>query len=31
MDIAEHYRKAEVSENSKVYYSRFRRNGFHEK
>ena len=31
MDTAEHYRKTDVSENSKVYYGRFLQNGFHER
>ena len=31
VDIAEYYRKTDVSENSKVYYGRFLRNGFHER
>ena len=30
MDFAEYFRKSDVSENSKVYYDRFLRNGFHE-
>ena len=30
MDFAEHLRKSDVSENSKVYYGRFLRNGLHE-
>ena len=30
MDFAEHLRKSDVSENSKVYYGRFLRNGFHQ-
>ena len=30
MDFAEHLRKSDVSENSKVYYGRFIRNGLHE-
>ena len=29
MDFAEHLRKSDVSENSKVYYDRFLRNGLH--
>ena len=31
MDFAEYLRKSEGSENSKVYCSRFLRNGFHER
>ena len=31
MDFAEHLRKSEVSENRKVYYGRFLRNGHHER
>ena len=31
MDFAEHLRKSDVSENSKVYYGRFLRNGLHER
>ena len=31
MDTAEHYRKTDISENSKVYYGRFLQNGFHER
>ena len=31
MDFAEYLRKSEVSENSKVYYCQFLRNGFHER
>ena len=30
MNFAEHLRKADVSENSKVCYDRFLRNGLHE-
>ena len=30
MNVAEHLRKLDVSENSKVYYGRFLRNGLHE-
>ena len=30
MNFAEHLRKSDVSENSKVYYGRFVRNGLHE-
>ena len=29
MDFAEYLRKSDVSENSKVYYGRFLRNGLH--
>ena len=31
MDFAEHLRKSDVSENSKVCYGRFLRNGLHER
>ena len=31
MDFAEYFRKPDVSENSKVYYGQFLRNGFHER
>ena len=31
MDFAEYLRKPDVSENSKVYYDRFLRNGIHER
>ena len=31
MGFAEHLRKLDVSENSKVYYGRFLRNGLHER
>ena len=31
MDFAEYLRKSEGSENSKVYYGRFLRNGLHER
>ena len=31
MDFAEYLRKSDVSENSKVYYGRFLRNGLHER
>ena len=31
MDFAEYLRKPDVSENSKVYYDRFLRNGLHER
>ena len=31
MDFAKHLRKPEVLGNSKVYYGRFLRNGFHER
>ena len=31
INIAEYLRKSDVSENSKVYYRRFLRNGVHEK
>ena len=31
VDFAEYLRKRDVSENSKVYYGRFLRNGFHER
>ena len=31
MNFAEHLRKSEVSENRKVYYGRFLRNGHHER
>ena len=31
MDFAECLRKPDVSENIKVYYGRFLRNGFHER
>ena len=31
MDFAEHYRKTDVSENSKVYYGWFLQDGFHER
>ena len=30
MDFVEHLRKSDVSENSKIYYGRFLRNGLHE-
>ena len=30
MNFAEHLRKSDVSENSKVYYGRFVQNGLHE-
>ena len=30
MNFAEHLRKSDVSEDSKVYYGRFIRNGLHE-
>ena len=29
MDFAENFRNSDVSENSKVYYGRFLRNGLH--
>ena len=31
MDFAKYLRKSDVSENSKVYYDRFLRNGLHER
>ena len=31
MDFSEHPRKSDVSENSKVYYGQFLRNGLHER
>ena len=31
MDFAEYLRKSDVSENGKVYYGRFLRNGLHER
>ena len=31
MDFAEHLRKSDVSENSKVYYGGFLRNGLHKR
>ena len=31
MDFAEYLRKSDVSENSKIYYGRFLRNGLHER